>query len=132
MTVSFGMQTILNALDVNSMTLGDGGKNAPITRDGWYMNGDVAITQSMQINGKPKSVRTVLQERQRGLFQGNLKLKCSECKEKIPHEEREINNPRCCASFILSQQDDFKNQKSLLEEEIHKADMNLIFSKISL
>ena len=62
-----------NALDVNSMTLGDGGKNAPITRDGWYMNGDVEIIQSMQINGKPKGVRTVLQER--GLFQGNLKLK---------------------------------------------------------
>lgn len=120
----------LDALS-NNLNLGDGGKNCHAIRDGWYINTNgIKIIQKMQLeNGMQKGIKTILSER--NLFtnaQGNaLKLQCKDCREKNPRLQRVINNDKCCARYVLSQQPDFLEQKAWLEEECNKLDMSIIY-----
>ncbi|KDQ33601.1 hypothetical protein PLEOSDRAFT_164326 [Pleurotus ostreatus PC15] len=68
-------------------------------------------------NGQPKGLQQVLEER--GFDVKGLKAKC---KPVCPFE-----NKGCCMARLLSQQDDFANQTSLLEELIRKAGHECIF-----
>ncbi|KAL4255827.1 hypothetical protein AB1N83_013423 [Pleurotus pulmonarius] len=68
-------------------------------------------------NGQPKGLQQVLEER--GFDVKGLKAKC---KPVCPFE-----NKGCCMARLLSQQDNFANQISLLEELIRKAGHECIF-----
>ena len=68
-------------------------------------------------NGQPKGMQRVLQER--GFDVAGLHAKCSPV---CP-----IENTNCCMARLLSQQDDFKNQPSMLETYIHSRGHECIF-----
>ncbi len=101
------------------------------TRDGWFMNanGDRFVQQMHHPNGVQKGIKQILIER--GLFTDNnniaLKLQCQDCKDKISQDKRVNANQRCCARYVLSQQPDFLEQKSWLEEVCHNNCFSTIF-----
>ena len=68
-------------------------------------------------NGQPKGMQRVLQER--GFNVARLRAKCSPV---CP-----IENTNCCMARLLSQQDDFKNQPSMLETFIRSQGHECIF-----
>lgn len=68
-------------------------------------------------NGQAKGMQCVLQER--GFDTTRLRAKCSPV---CP-----IENSNCCMARLLSQQDDFKNQPSMLETFIHSRGHECIF-----
>ena len=68
-------------------------------------------------NGAPKGLKRVLEEQ--GFKVHNLHAKCSPV---CP-----IDNNNCCMARLLSQQDDFKNQPSMLEEFIKARGHECIF-----
>ncbi len=80
-------------------------------------------------NGVQKGIKQILIER--GLFTDNnniaLKLQCRDCKDKISQDKRVNANQRCCARYVLSQQPDFLEQKSWLEEVCHNNGFSTIF-----
>ena len=92
--------------------------------DGWYFRDGQKIAQPMVflenhlINAnQPKGIKAVLI--QRGLYQSRLRGKCeSKC------DSQKIN---CCNKRILEYQDDFKEQKSLVQETIEAAGHHCIF-----
>ena len=96
-----------DALVANRLNLKDGGINVLLTRSGWFLNGDgLRVVQQMRTSeGKQKGIRSILKER--GLFSGRMELK----------EARQL----------LSQQDDFREQKSLLEETVSAKGHEIIF-----
>ena len=67
--------------------------------------------------GKPKGLKTVLEER--GFNVDGMRAKCSPV---CP-----IDNKDCCMARLLSQQDDFHNQMSMIEELIRNAGHECIF-----
>ncbi|PCH36576.1 hypothetical protein WOLCODRAFT_82413, partial [Wolfiporia cocos MD-104 SS10] len=67
--------------------------------------------------GEPKGLKTVLEEH--GFDVRNLRAKCSPV---CPFE-----NNGCCMAWLLSQQDDFANQQSMLEQIIKDAGHECIF-----
>ena len=68
-------------------------------------------------DGRPKGLQGVLEER--GFKVENLKAKCSPvCL---------IDSINCCLARLLSQQDDFKNQPSMLETLIKSCNHECIF-----
>ena len=111
-----------DTLNAANMNLNPGGKQ-PIMRDTIF-NGQV---QSMVFPfdypneafcGKPKGMKVVLQER--GLWDSGLKAFCG--KNNIS-----LENPRCCARHVLAAQEDFCNQKPLLQEIIEGLGHKVIF-----
>ena len=75
-------------------------------------------TQKMTLeNGQAKGMQRVLQER--GFDVARLRAKCSPV---CP-----IENTNCCMARLLSRQDDFKNQPSMLETFIHSRGHECIF-----
>jgi len=68
-------------------------------------------------DGRPKGLQRVLQER--GFNVHNLRAKCSPV---CP-----VDNLQCCLARLLSQQDDFKNQLSMLETFINSRGHECIF-----
>jgi len=68
-------------------------------------------------NGQAKGMQRVLQER--GFNVAGLRAKCSPV---CP-----IENKNCCMACLLSQQDNFKNQPSMLETFIHSRGHECIF-----
>ena len=68
-------------------------------------------------SGKPKGMQRILQER--GFNVQKLRAKCSPV---CP-----IENKDCCMAHLLSQQDDFKNQASMIEVLIREAGHECIF-----
>jgi hypothetical protein len=68
-------------------------------------------------DGKPKGLKRVLEER--GFDVSSLKAKCSPVCS--------VESTNCCMARLLSQQDDFKNQESMLEALIRKAGHECIF-----
>ena len=68
-------------------------------------------------NGQQKGMQRVLEER--GFNVAKLRAKCSPV---CP-----IENTNCCMARLLSQQDDFKNQTSMLETFIHSHGHECIF-----
>ena len=114
-----------DALVVSKMNLGSGGCQARL-RDTVF-NG---VTQTMifpddypdeSLRGKPKGMKRVLEER--GLWSDKLLKICEKCKSKVEVTDRRT----CCAKRILELQDDFRLQKSLLEEIAEQEGQHIIF-----
>ncbi|PKK55891.1 hypothetical protein RhiirC2_872144 [Rhizophagus irregularis] len=102
-----------DTLNAANMNLNPGGKQ-PIMRDTIF-NGQI---QSMvfpndypdkNLRGKPKGMKLILQEC--GLWDSGLKGFCG-------NKEASVENPRCCARHVLATQEDFLNQKPILQEVI--------------
>ena len=126
-----------DGLDASVLLLSDGGENTPIIRNGWYLNENgERLEQRMQHDdGKPKGLETILRER--GKFHNGrgyrlLKI-CQCCASKIPHSERtwiedEVSKYLCCATFVLSQEPDFLEQREWLTEVIeNELGFNIFF-----
>ena len=101
-----------DGLSVDSIPGKDGGKNASLNkRDGYYTNstGDVICQKMTSESGVAKGIRTILLER--GIDNTGLRIRCSKpnmCKNEAPFN--------CCCANILAHQQDFLNQKGMLEE----------------
>ncbi|PKK60049.1 hypothetical protein RhiirC2_719382 [Rhizophagus irregularis] len=67
---------------------------------------------------KPKGMKVILQER--GLWESGLKGFCG-------NKEISLENPRCCARHVLATQEDFLNQKPILQEIIEVLGHKVIF-----
>jgi len=99
-----------DALKAFEMNKSDGGKQRK-QRDTVIPESNPVVehrgkTQKMTLeNGQPKGMEHVLQER--GFNVAKLRAKC------LP--VCPIKNTNCCMARLLSQQDDFKNQPSMLE-----------------
>jgi hypothetical protein len=111
-----------NSLKAFDMNKSDGGKQRrqcdtviPLT------NPDISVRGKVQKmtneDGTPKGLYTVLTER--GFDVRQLKAKCSPV---CPFESK-----NCCMARLLSQQDDFVNQESMLETLIKKSGHLCIF-----
>ena len=99
-----------DALVANRMNLNPGGKGVPLMREGWFMQNDVKVPQSMTNDaGENKGIKAVLIER--GLWADHLRLDCDHCPE-------ESNS--CCARKIIAFQPDFQEQRSLLADLLEK------------
>ena len=69
----------------------------------------------VELRGKPKGMRIILQER--GLWKEGM---IGFCKNNSPGED-------CCMQHILEQQEDFRNQRCLLQEVIENLGHKVIF-----
>ena len=111
-----------DALKAFEMNKSDGGKQRhqhdtiiPTTNPVAEHRGKV---QKMTLpDGRPKGLKRVLEER--GFKVHNLRAKCSPV---CP-----IDNQNCCLARLLSQQDDFQNQPSMLETFIKSRGHECIF-----
>ena len=111
------------ALLVSRMNINPAGKQARM-RDGWFVRDGHKVIQPMvfpvdhpQHPNQPKGIKAILTER--GLYQSRLRGKCkSKC-----GSESDI----CCNKRILEMQDDFRQQKSLVQEVIESAGHLCIF-----
>ncbi len=93
-----------DALVASRMVLKDGGKNAPLLRNGYYHKNGELVLQPMQLpDGSPKGIRTLLTER--GIRADSLEA----------------------SRRILSEQDDFKSQKAWLQEILQERNHKIIF-----
>ena len=111
-----------DTLNATNMNLNPGGKQ-PIMRDTIF-NGQI---QSMvfpadypdeKLRGNPKGMKIILQER--GLWESGLKGFCG-------NKNVLLENPKCCARHILAAQEDFLNQKPILQEVIESLGHKVIF-----
>jgi hypothetical protein len=94
-----------------------GGKQA-IMRDGWFWHNGQKVPQRMVLpDGQPKGTQIVLQER--GLLRPSLRMKCDTGTCDGSH--------LCCSRAILSNQPDFLEQKSLVQETIERLGHRCIF-----
>lgn len=93
-----------DALVASKMNVLPGGKQ-PLMRDGYYYKDGVKVVQAMHTNGLAKGLRAVLEERT--LF-----------KEGMHHEDM-VN--------VLSEQEDFKSQKPMVQEWIERRGHVCIF-----
>jgi hypothetical protein len=119
-----------DALVVSRMNMRPGGKQA-IMRDGWYVVHGQKVVQPMSfpldheipaLRGVPKGMKQVLQERK--LFQDGLLMKCKKGNNDQKCDPKATN---CCATRILELQEDFKSQRSLVQEVIEEAGHLCIF-----
>jgi len=107
------------------MNLNPGGA-VPKLADGWFMRDGGRISQPMVFPtdhptnaDQPKGIKQVLNEQ--GLWRQGLHLDCK--KPKICS----IDSIDCCARRLLSQQPDFLEQKSSVQEVIEAAGHLCIF-----
>jgi len=107
-----------DALRARSMNLGPGGKQSRL-RDGWF--GEEKTTQVMtfpqdhiddKMRGQPKGLKITLSER--GVNVDGMRLQCK--------DDINLNTTpgilHCCARHCMASHDDFRHQKSILEETI--------------
>ena len=116
-----------DALRASAMNLGPGGAQ-PSMRHGWF--GPHKTPQSMTfplndtnlaLQGKPKGLRVILQER--GLWRDGLRLKC---KNQQTSGSCDMSSS-CCARHLMAAQADFYAQQSQLEETIRASGHECIF-----
>ena len=73
-------------------------------------------------NGIQKGVQTILKERgkHKNTEGKNLLLQCKPCKDKVSHDQRneETRSNMCCASYVLSKEEDFLEQEEWLAEVV--------------
>jgi hypothetical protein len=102
-----------DGLDAKLLNMKDGGKNAPMLKDGWFEAGGIRMVQKMQhAYGVPKGLKTILDERGEPTL--GLTKDCATKKEKRPCKTDPPFD--CCAINMLSNQPDFQAQASMLEE----------------
>ena len=100
-----------DALNVHNLNLGDGRKAGVEMnmRDTRWTGADGVVHEQPMVNenGEQLGVRSLLT--QRGLFEADLLLTCDICTKgkKATKAERLGKHPKCCNSYILSQQPDF-------------------------
>jgi hypothetical protein len=128
-----------DGLDVGVLKLSDGmsSKTKVLMKPGCFINNDgEKLIQSMQNETRiQKGVRTILQERGKAKNpQGHLlPLQCNYCRTKVTCAERiEVEaigclSPTCCASYVLSQEPDFLEQKEWLTEVLVAAGFDIIY-----
>jgi hypothetical protein len=124
-----------DGLDVYRLKLSDGmasTANSVFMKPGWYLNAHgTRIEQTMQdANGIQKGVRTILREREKFQFLGghDLNSQCHPCKIRSPRDDLDyVRSETCCASYVLSQEPDFKAQVEWLTEVVQAADFDIIF-----
>ena len=128
-----------DGLDVGNLKMSDGMSSHTKVKmkAGWYYSGSGEIVvQSMQFaDGIQKGVKTILTERgkHKNALGNDLILQCKPCREKVSDESRQegIANgnilPLCCASFVLSHEQDFLEQEEWLTEVVKKAGFEIIF-----
>ncbi|KAF0690235.1 Aste57867_18360 [Aphanomyces stellatus] len=116
-----------DALRVSSMNLYPGGKKPPM-RAGWF--GTPRQTQSMvfpddhvnpSLHGLPKGIKTVLIERD--CWRDSFRLFCGASVD-LPPAPAVL---QCCARHCLACHDDFRAQKSVLEETVVAAGHTCLF-----
>jgi len=112
-----------DALLASRMNLRPGGKQAWM-RDGWYMQNDRKVIQSMvfpvnhpEFPDQPKGMKQVLQERD--LWINGLIMKC--------RDRCVVGSVNCCAKRLLEVEPDFREQCSLVQEVIEAAGHLCIF-----
>jgi hypothetical protein len=71
-----------------------------------------------KLRGKPKGMKIILQEH--GLWGSGLKGFCG-------NKKASVENPRCCTRHVLATQEDFLNQKPILQEVIEGFEHKVIF-----
>ena len=122
----------VGAKTVKNANKSPGGKNAPGSsvgkhatlpvprmQNGWYIDSNgIKIVQSMhQTDGVFKGTAAILKER--GVDTSKLRAKCTK-KNRIADQRANAEacgpNDMCCCSNVLSNQPDFKAQKTALEE----------------
>ncbi|KAH8915173.1 hypothetical protein BT69DRAFT_1310419 [Atractiella rhizophila] len=100
------------------MNLGPGGKQ-PVMHDGWWSKDGIKVPQPMMdVQGVPKGMRAVLQER--GLWRPGLQAKC---KHVVDHTDDNM----CCTERLLGSQHDFLEQKPQLQELLEHKGHHAIF-----
>ena len=121
---------------LSTSPLMDGGKNTKPMRDGWYLNDKgERVVQPMWYLGPDgqrinKGIRRILEERNKFRNdQGHpLRRLCNSCKEGTPQNERVGHaNYKCCADYVLRNEQDFKDQESWLTEEVNKLGFQILF-----
>ena len=117
-----------DGLDASKLNKSDGGANVPKMRDGYYdsvVNGvTTRVIQKMQnLAGVQLGLLSILRARGKaclglpdGQYLGNeLNKLCNNCKNQ---NEKEDPNATCCMFGVLSNEPDFKEQKSWLSETV--------------
>ncbi|PBK80391.1 hypothetical protein ARMGADRAFT_1048997 [Armillaria gallica] len=104
-----------DALHAWEMNMSDGGKqkmrkDTIIPALNLYPEHCGKVQRMMTATGQVKGMKTVLMEM------------CAKCSLVCP-----VENERCCMARLLSHQDDFKNQESMLERKIQDASHKCIF-----
>jgi hypothetical protein len=114
-----------DALNVNNMNVNPGGKQAVMKSTFFGSNNTfqsmVFPSNHPIFSNQPKGMKQILIER--GLWYDGLIGHCQLCKLKI----EDITRTECCMRKILSLEEDFKSQKSQLQEEIEKKGHICIF-----
>ena len=77
-----------------------------------FMVWDKEQRKEVNLRGKPKGIKWVLEER--GLWTWKMPLKCKACTEKEPDADR-ID---CCARRLMANQPDFLAEKGLIQKAI--------------
>ena len=122
-----------DALVANKMNKAPGGK-APLMHNTTF-NGrqqsmiidydlivwDKEQKREVNIRGKPKGIKLVLEER--GLWTWDMPLKCKACTEKEP----DLNRIDCCAHCFIANQSDFLGKKGLIQTIIESRGHKLFF-----
>ena len=129
-----------DGLDADLLPLKDGGKNAPLMHDTWYIDENgVRVVQLMQNEiGQQKGQKSILKER--GKWRENMNRSCVACTAKHPHgPEREnfyihtylpghwIYGTQCCSTYCLSQEPDFLAQREWLREVLEDLGHSVIY-----
>jgi len=114
-----------DALNINKMNVNPGGKQA-VMRSTFFGSNHTFQSMVFSTNhptfpNQPKGMKQILIER--NLWYDGLVGHCQLCKLKI----EDITRIDCCMHKILSLQEDFKLQKSQLQEEIEKRGHVCIF-----
>lgn len=128
-----------DGLDVGNLKLSDGmSSNTKVNmRPGWFIDrSGERIVQSMQLpDGTQKGIKTILRERgkHKNTNGHDLTLQCVVCREKYTETARAEHmangyiNERCCASYVLSHEDDFLEQEEWLTQVVHNAGFEILF-----
>jgi hypothetical protein len=111
-----------DALNVKTMNLNDGGKNAPIMRSGYY-GINRTVYKEVRVSGVlkkvPLEIKTILKKR--NFLDEDLRLQCKEC----PKDALD-----CCARTLLESQEDFCSQKNWIQETVEaNGHIFILFSK---
>jgi hypothetical protein len=111
-----------DTLVISHMNVNPGGKQARM-HDTWFMQDGTRVVQKMvfppdhpEYLGQLKGIKELLKEQ--GLYKACLRGKCKKCP---------TDNDNCCSKKILGLQEDFLQQKSLVQEVIEMAGHLCIF-----
>jgi hypothetical protein len=117
-----------DGLDASRLNKGDGGKNVPLMRNGFFYSGDTRHEQVMR-NEKDEQLGllSILKARDRkDLSVGGHELnkQCNGCRLGLTVDEV---GEKCCLTKVLSKEPDFMMQKEWLTEVVELGGCSIIF-----